>query len=118
MMARRPVGGSAQKTTCSWRFSALKTAMGSPWYGVRGGLSLVGRRHPEPNRLRQRRQGREWALMWSLVPDPCDDRAVPALFASYLRVYEPLSAFDTQSQSYWRGYVHDGRAVTLAEGPG
>ena len=43
---------------------------------------------------------------------------MPALFASYLRVYEPLSAFDTQSQSYWRGYVHDGRAVTLAEGPG
>jgi hypothetical protein len=33
-------------------------------------------------------------------------------------VYEPLSAFDQQSQTYWRGYVHDGRAVTLAEGPG
>jgi hypothetical protein len=33
-------------------------------------------------------------------------------------VYEPLSAFDKQSQVYWRGYVHDGRAVTLAEGPG
>jgi hypothetical protein len=49
--------------------------------------------------------------------DSCDDRAVPALFASYLRVYEPLSAFDKQSQIYWRGYVHDGRAVTLAEGP-
>jgi hypothetical protein len=43
---------------------------------------------------------------------------VPALFASYLRVYEPLSAFDRQSQSYWRRYVHDGRAVTPAEGPG
>jgi hypothetical protein len=43
---------------------------------------------------------------------------VPALSASYLRVYEPLSAFDQQSQTYWRGYVHDGRAVTLAEGPG
>jgi hypothetical protein len=43
---------------------------------------------------------------------------VPALSASYLRVYEPLSAFDKQSQVYWRGYVHDGRAVTLAEGPG
>lgn len=41
-----------------------------------------------------------------------------ALSASYLRVYEPLSAFDKQSQIYWRGYVHDGRAVTLAEGPG
>jgi hypothetical protein len=43
---------------------------------------------------------------------------VPALSASYLRVYEPLSAFDKQSQIYWRGYVHDGRAVTLTEGPG
>jgi hypothetical protein len=43
---------------------------------------------------------------------------VSALSASYLRVYEPLSAFDKQSQIYWRGYVHDGRAVTLAEGPG
>ena len=43
---------------------------------------------------------------------------MPALFASYLRVYEPLSAFDRQSQSYWRRYVHDGRAVTPAEGPG
>jgi hypothetical protein len=45
-------------------------------------------------------------------------RSVPALSTSYLRVYEPLSAFDRQSQIYWRGYVHDGRAVTLAEGPG
>jgi hypothetical protein len=42
---------------------------------------------------------------------------VPALSASYLRVYEPISAFDKQSQLYWRGYVHEGRAVTLAEGP-
>lgn len=42
---------------------------------------------------------------------------MPALSTSYLRVYEPLSAFDKQSQIYWRGYVHDGRAVTLAEGP-
>lgn len=43
---------------------------------------------------------------------------MPTLFASYLRVYEPLSAFDKQSQTYWRRYVHDGRAVTPAEGPG
>jgi hypothetical protein len=42
---------------------------------------------------------------------------VSALSTSYLRVYEPLSAFDKQSQIYWRGYLHDGRAVTLAEGP-
>jgi hypothetical protein len=52
------------------------------------------------------------------MPDPCDDRAVPTLFAAYLRVYEPLSAFDRRSQAYWRRYVHDGRAVTPVEGPG
>lgn len=39
-------------------------------------------------------------------------------FASYLRVYEPLSAFDRRSQVYWRRYVHEGRAVTPADGPG
>lgn len=43
---------------------------------------------------------------------------MPTLFASYLRVYEPLSAFDRKSQAYWRRYVHEGRAVTPAEGPG
>lgn len=56
--------------------------------------------------------------MWSAGHDPCDDRAVTTLFATYLRVYEPLSAFDRQSQLYWRRYVHDGRAVTPVEGPG
>lgn len=48
----------------------------------------------------------------------CDDRAVPSLFASYLRVYEPLAAFDRERQVYWRRYVKDGRAVGLSEGPG
>ncbi len=43
---------------------------------------------------------------------------MPTLFASYLRVYEPLSAFDRQSQVYWRRYIHEGRAVTPVEGPG
>jgi hypothetical protein len=56
--------------------------------------------------------------MWSPGADPCDYRAVPSLFAAYLRVYEPLSAFDRQRQVYWRRYVHEGRAVTLADGPG
>src|SRR4029450_3274351 len=55
---------------------------------------------------------------WSPGHDPCDDRAVRTLFASYLRVYEPLSAFDRRSQVYWRRYVHEGRAVTPADGPG
>jgi hypothetical protein len=43
---------------------------------------------------------------------------VPTLFAAYLRVYEPLNAFERQRQTYWRRYVHEGRAVTPVEGPG
>lgn len=43
---------------------------------------------------------------------------MPSLFASYLRVYEPLAAFDRERQVYWRRYVKDGRAVGLSEGPG
>jgi hypothetical protein len=62
--------------------------------------------------------GVESAALWSARCHPCDDRAVPTLFASYLRVYEPLSAFDRQSQVYWRRYVREGRAVTPVEGPG
>jgi hypothetical protein len=63
-------------------------------------------------------QARETSALWSAGTDPCDDRAVPTLFASYLRVYEPLSAFDRRRQIYWRRYVHEGRAVTPVEGPG
>jgi hypothetical protein len=51
-------------------------------------------------------------------PYSCDDRAVPSLFASYLRVYEPLTAFDRERQLYWRRYVKEGRAVAPLEGPG
>jgi len=42
---------------------------------------------------------------------------VPALFAAYLRVYEPLTAFDRERQVFWRRYVREGRAVTPLEGP-
>ena len=44
-------------------------------------------------------------------------RCVAANFASYLRVYEPLTAFDRDRQVYWRRYVKDGRAITPADGP-
>src|SRR5438874_562566 len=54
---------------------------------------------------------REAALSWH-------DRDVPSLFASYLRVYEPLTAFDRERQVYWRRYVKEGRAVAPLEGPG
>lgn len=42
---------------------------------------------------------------------------MPALFASYLRVYEPLTAFDRERQMYWRRYAKEGRAVGPLEGP-
>jgi hypothetical protein len=42
---------------------------------------------------------------------------VSSLSASYLRIYEPLSAFDRQRQRYWRHYAREGRAVTPLEGP-
>jgi hypothetical protein len=42
---------------------------------------------------------------------------VPSLFASYLRVYEPLTAFDHDRQVFWRRYVKEGRAVAPLEGP-
>jgi hypothetical protein len=43
---------------------------------------------------------------------------VPSNFAAYLRVYEPLTAFDRERQLYWRRYVKDGRAVAPLDGPG
>lgn len=43
--------------------------------------------------------------------------ATRAALASYLRVYEPLSAFDRESQAYWRRYVQDGRALSPDDGP-
>jgi hypothetical protein len=46
--------------------------------------------------------------------DPC----VPSNFAAYLRVYEPLTAFDRERQVYWRRYVKEGRAIPPLEGPG
>ncbi|MEV4535414.1 hypothetical protein AB0J82_16445 [Asanoa sp. NPDC049518] len=42
---------------------------------------------------------------------------MPSLFASYLRVYEPLTAFDRERQVFWRRYVREGRAVAPQEGP-
>jgi hypothetical protein len=42
---------------------------------------------------------------------------VPSLFASYLRVYEPLTAFDRERQIFWRRYAQEGRALGPVEGP-
>lgn len=42
---------------------------------------------------------------------------MPSPSAAYLRVYEPLAAFDREAQRHWRRYVRQGRAVTPGEGP-
>lgn len=42
---------------------------------------------------------------------------MPSLFASYLRVYEPLTAFDRERQVFWRRYAKEGRALGPVEGP-
>lgn len=42
---------------------------------------------------------------------------MPSLFASYLRVYEPLTAFDRDRQVFWRRYAREGRALGLVDGP-
>lgn len=42
---------------------------------------------------------------------------MPSLFASYLRVYEPLTAFDSERQTFWRAYARQGRAAGPVEGP-
>jgi hypothetical protein len=42
---------------------------------------------------------------------------VPSLFASYLRIYEPLTAFDRDRQIFWRRYAREGRALGPVEGP-
>jgi hypothetical protein len=39
-----------------------------------------------------------------------------AAFAAYLRVYEPLAAFDGDERRYWQAYVADGRAPELEVG--
>ncbi|GAA2681340.1 MULTISPECIES: hypothetical protein [Actinoplanes] len=42
---------------------------------------------------------------------------MPSLFASYLRVYEPLTAFDRERQVFWRRYAKEGRDLGPIEGP-
>lgn len=43
---------------------------------------------------------------------------MPTQFAAYLRVYEPLNAFDPEKQRFWRRYVAEGKAVGVSDGPG
>ncbi|GAA0473891.1 hypothetical protein Ade02nite_74300 [Paractinoplanes deccanensis] len=42
---------------------------------------------------------------------------MPSLFASYLRVYEPLTAFDRERQVFWRRYAREGRDLGPVDGP-
>jgi hypothetical protein len=58
------------------------------------------------------------ALPVSSARSAWHDPFVPSNFAAYLRVYEPLTAFDRERQVYWRRYVKDGRAIAPVDGPG
>src|SRR5256886_7154999 len=111
MMAFSPDGLSWQKTTCSWPVSLPNTSIAAPVGEARG--PLWGTAHGdgpagwcrlpmEPNRMQA---GGTFA-------------DVPAIFAAYLGVYEPLTAFDRERQLYWRRYVKEGRAIAPLDGPG
>lgn len=43
---------------------------------------------------------------------------MPTQFAAYLRVYEPLTAFDPERQRFWRRYIAEGKAIGISDGPG
>jgi hypothetical protein len=72
----------------------------------RADLSVVARRFANPD-----------AFVVPFDRPAWHDPSVAANFASYLRVYEPLTAFDRDLQVYWRRYVKEGRAVAPADGP-
>jgi len=46
----------------------------------------------------------------------CDDAGVTA-YAAYLRVYEPLAAFEGEERARWQAYAAAGRGPTRTEGP-
>src|SRR2546423_1551845 len=99
MIALRPESLSWQKTTCSWPVSVKTSMTAPPRWRVRPSWGTAA---CESNPTRG-----------------CGTFAdVPANFAAYLRVYEPLTAFDRERQLYWRRYVKDGRAVAPFDGPG
>src|SRR2546430_14582866 len=111
MMAFSPDGLSWQKTTCSWPVSLPNTSIAAPVGEARG--PLWGTAHgdgpagwcrlpDEPNPMQA----------WGTVADG------PANFAAYLRVYEPVTAFDRGRQLYWRRDVKGGRALAPLGGPG
>src|SRR5690348_1080250 len=141
MIARRPVCLSWQNTTCSWPVGSwpsavVKTPMEAPVSESRtpavvGRAVVAGGGAAGP--IYEPSAHRPGGPAVAAIRPPCGqppygevqsnretwhDRGVPSLFASYLRVYEPLTAFDRERQVFWRRYVREGRAVAPAEGPG
>lgn len=55
--------------------------------------------------------------MPAIYPRPCDDSAVHPPYAAYLRVYEPLAAFDDGERAWWQRYVAERRGPDLETGP-
>src|SRR5258707_13804303 len=138
----RPVRGR-----CRWRIrpcfapgdSLARHLVGRAGAGLPGGVmpdhirayrsDLCSAGRPRPGRLSRtdreppigsvvrRRFGKPGAFVVPFARPAWHDPSVPANFASYLLVYEPLTAFDRDRQVYWRRYVKEGRAVAPADGP-
>jgi hypothetical protein len=53
----------------------------------------------------------------AIYPGPCDDLPVHPPYAAYLRVYEPLAAFDDGERAWWQRYTTERRAPDLRTGP-
>jgi hypothetical protein len=73
---------------------------------------------PALSRLLRLPSGNPDCGFWSGRVPAWHDPFVSANFAAYLRVYEPLTAFDRERQVYWRKYVKEGRAIATVDGPG
>jgi hypothetical protein len=53
----------------------------------------------------------------AIYPRPCDDLPVHPPYAAYLRVYEPLAAFDESERSWWQRYAAERRGPDRQTGP-
>jgi hypothetical protein len=53
----------------------------------------------------------------AIYPGPCDDLPVHPPYAAYLRVYEPLAAFEEAERGWWERYAAESRAPDPRTGP-
>src|SRR4051794_8647024 len=123
MIARSPVAGSLQKTTCSWSsqntsldvssprllVAALTVSLVTVWTSL-AGPALVGRgSRPAAPPLApvSATLGRpRWAARWHPGPVPPTARRPP--YVTHLRVLEPVAHLPRQARDRWLRYA-DGR---------